>query len=118
MSTVKYDLSITRGFSFKARIQLYGIDDDGVEFPYTLDHRTVTSEARPSANSCKVYPFTITIEDSPEGIFTLSLSTTETQSITEDQLYYDVRITDSNDPTWSYQAVRGVIKVSDYITQV
>ncbi len=117
MST-QYNISLTRGFSYKVRVTLVGQDPDtGVEFPYDLTNRTVTAQAKPSVNSCKVYDFDVEIVDEVGGIIDLIMGVSVTETIEESKLVYDVRITDSTDPEFAYRPMNGTITVDSSVTE-
>lgn len=116
MSTV-HNFKITRGYSVQVRVELFGVDENGQEFPYPLTNRTVTSTAKPSVKSCVSYDFDVTVEDELNGVILMSMPQSLTETIKEDSLVYDVRIEDSTDPDWSYRALNGTISVDVAITE-
>lgn len=116
MST--YNINITRGFSYKVRVTLVGQDPDtGDEFPYDLTNRTVTAQAKPSVNSCKVYDFDVEVVDEVGGIIDLIMGVSTTETIEESKLVYDVRIVDSTDPEFAYRPLNGTITVDSSVTE-
>lgn len=117
MST-QYNINLTKGFSYKVRVTLVGQDPDtGAEFPYNLINRTVTAMAKPTANSCKAYSFDVDVIDAVGGVVDLIMPVSVTETITENSLSYDVRITDSTDPEFAYRPLFGTITVTASITE-
>lgn len=116
MST--YNITIVKGFSYKVRVTLVGKDPEtDVEFPYDLTNRTVTAQAKPSVNSCKVYDFDVEIVDEVGGVIDLIMGVSTTQTIDESKLVYDVRITDSTDQEFAYRPLSGNITVDSSVTE-
>lgn len=117
MST-QFNIDLVKGYSYKVRVTLVGQDPEtDVEFPYDLTNRIVTSQAKPSTNSCVAYNFDVDVIDAVGGVVDLSMTTADTELIKETNLVYDVRITDSTDPDWSYRAMYGNITVGSSITE-
>lgn len=111
---MKKDLNIIAGFSFNQPFQVVGIDETQTEYDFDLTGCTVTAVAKPSANSCKAYAFTVAITVPLQGKFVISMDDALTDTITESSLVYDIKI--DNNAGFVFRATYGNIAVEREIT--
>lgn len=111
---MKKDLNIIAGFSFVQPFQIVGIDETQTEYAFDLTNCTITAVAKPSANSCKSYPFTVSITAPLEGKFVISMDDTLTDTITESSLVYDIKV--DNNAGFVFRGAYGTITVEREIT--
>ena len=109
------NLTILAGFSFVQPYKLVGIDETGTEYNYDLTNCTITSVAKPSVNSCKSYPFTVTITNAALGEFYIAMDAELTDTITESSLVYDIKI-DNTGAGVIFRGAYGDIAVTKEIT--
>lgn len=111
---MKKDLTIIAGYTFTQPFQVVGVDENGIQYDFDLTNAVVTAVAKPSVNSCKSYPFTVTITDAPTGKFVISMDADLTDTITETTLVYDVKV--DNTSGFVFRAAYGSIAVEKEIS--
>lgn len=105
-----YDIILQSNGDFDLQFQL----KDGNDTPISLGGSTIESEIWTVGKTAKLANFTVTIVNSSQGIFKLTLNEEQTANMVQDG-EYDIRITDASGN--SYYWVRGSVTVETGITE-
>ena len=102
------DLRIDQGATFSDTIVLRNIDDTA----FDLTGWSVRGKLRRSISSSTAQDFTCTVTDAANGIFTINLSSTVTESLTAQNYmttiyHYDIEIYNNDSPPIVYKVLRG-----------
>lgn len=109
MAAGVYNINITRGTNFDVSMTLKNAQNVAIN----VTNYTFKSEIRRKASTGVSAEFTITKTNASSGIIKLSLTKSQTQSLPNGKLKYDLV---ANDGTEVKQYITGTITVSDTVT--
>jgi hypothetical protein len=107
----KFNLLIDQGSSFKASLTVFDLQND----PFDITEFDITGQIRKKYGDADVVAeFTPVVANSVAGIFTISLTPEETDTIPSGEYVYDVQISDLTDV---FRIVEGVVRVFPRVTR-
>lgn len=101
-----YDIIFTQGDSWTATF----------DFPFNLTGYTVKAQLRSYPNSPALFgEFDVTYTNRATGIVELSLTSSDTKYYPA-RLYWDLQMTNTNDPDWQQTYIKGLVFVNQQVT--
>lgn len=107
---IKANLIIDQGTTYSTSID---IADDN-DMPIDLTGYTGSAQIRKHYSSSNSTPFSVSI-DSADGVVTLSLTSTQTRSLTAGRYVYDVELTNTSNVV--SRIVEGIVTITPQVTR-
>ena len=107
---IKANLIIDQGTTYSTSID---IADDN-DMPIDLTGYTGSAQIRKHYSSSNSTPFSVSI-DSADGVVTLSLTSTQTGSLTAGRYVYDVELTNTSNVV--SRIVEGIVTITPQVTR-